>query len=114
MRSLVCPHFGPPAAVQPRRFSGGGTLATDGWDGNAVYDSIAANRYEPAFRSLDRGEGRLTTGSAGGVISKIPAKQLPVKTVRRCDLRYSAAVNDAWICRSAMLRNRWSGRRPAS
>jgi len=44
-----------------------------------VYDPVAGDLYEPAFRSLDWGGRYLTIGYAGGAIPKIPANQLLVK-----------------------------------
>lgn len=52
-------------------------LAGDGV--NVVYDPVAGDLYEPAFRSLDWGGRYLTIGYAGGAIPKIPANQLLVK-----------------------------------
>ncbi len=46
---------------------------------NVVYDPVAGDLYEPAFRSLDWGGLYLTIGYAGGAIPKIPANQLLVK-----------------------------------
>jgi NADPH2:quinone reductase len=55
-------------------------LAITGGDGvNVVYDPVAGDLYEPAFRSLDWGGRYLTIGYAGGGIPKIPANQLLVK-----------------------------------
>ena len=55
-------------------------LDLTGGDGvNVVYDPVAGDLYEPAFRSLDWGGRYLTIGYAGGGIPKIPANQLLVK-----------------------------------
>lgn len=55
-------------------------LDLTGGDGvNVVYDPVAGDLYEPAFRSLDWGGRYLTIGYAGGSIPKIPANQLLVK-----------------------------------
>jgi NADPH2:quinone reductase len=55
-------------------------LALTGGNGvNIVYDPVAGDLYEPAFRSLDWGGRYLTIGYAGGAIPKIPANQLLVK-----------------------------------
>ena len=52
---------------------------TDGNGVDIVYDPVAGDLYEPAFRSLDWGGRYLTIGYAGGGIPKIPANQLLVK-----------------------------------
>jgi len=55
-------------------------LALAGGNGvDVVYDPVAGDLYEPAFRSLDWGGRYLTIGYAGGGIPKIPANQLLVK-----------------------------------
>jgi len=55
-------------------------LDLTGGDGaNVVYDPVAGDLYEPAFRSLDWGGRYLTIGYAGGAIPKIAANQLLVK-----------------------------------
>lgn len=46
---------------------------------DVVYDPVAGDLYEQAFRSLDWGGRYLTIGYAGGAIPKIPANQLLVK-----------------------------------
>lgn len=46
---------------------------------DVVFDPVAGDYYEPAFRALDWGGRYLTIGYAGGAIPKIPANLLLVK-----------------------------------